>query len=142
MYTEQELDSQKVQSETAYNVEFTNSKGRFTGASPLLLNADFTFVKEWNDTKSSVATTLAYTYFSDRVYSIGTAQRGDLVDKAVGTLDFIVKSKLNEKLGLDLGIRNILNPTIDRVQENKGGDVNVLSYTKGINIGLGVNYNF
>ncbi len=142
MYTEQELDSQKAQNETAYNVEFTNSKGKFTGASPLLLNADFTFVKEWNDTKSSVATTLAYTYFSDRVYSIGTAQRGDLVDKAVGTLDFIVKSKLNEKLGLDLGIRNILNPTIDRVQENKGGDVNVLSYTKGINIGLGVNYHF
>lgn len=142
MYTEQDLDSKKVQAETAYNAEFTHTKGQFTGASPLLLNADLTFVKEWNDKQSSIATTLAYTYFSDRVYSIGTAKRGNLVDKAVGTLDFIVKSKLNKALGLDLGIKNILNPNISRVQENNGGDVNVLSYTKGLNIGLGINYQF
>jgi outer membrane receptor protein involved in Fe transport len=142
MYTHQELDSEKVQAENNYNAEFTHSSGQFTGASPLLLNADFTFIKEWNDKKSSVSTTLAYTYFSDRVFSIGTARRGNLVDKAVGTLDFIVKSKLNTALGLDFGIRNILNPSIDRVQENRGGDVMVLSYTRGINVGLGVNYQF
>jgi hypothetical protein len=142
MYTHQELDSKKVQAENNYSAEFTHASGQFTGASPLLLNADFTYSKEWNDKKSSVATTLAYTYFSDRVFSIGTAQRGNLVDKAVGTLDFIVKSKLNTALGLDFGIRNILNPSINRVQENKGGDVMVLSYTRGINVGLGVNYQF
>lgn len=142
MFTEQKLDSEKVKKETKYQVDFTHSKGQFTGASPLLLNADLTFVKDFSDKKSSIATTLAYTYFSDRVYSIGTSNRGNLVDKAVGTLDFIVKSKLNEKLGIDLGIKNILNPTISRVQENKGGAVSVLSYTKGLNIGLGVNYQF
>ncbi|WP_026979132.1 TonB-dependent receptor [Flavobacterium tegetincola] len=142
MFTEQKLDSEKVKSETNYQVDFTHSKGQFTGASPLLLNADLTFVKEFNENKSSLSTTLAYTYFSDRVYSIGTSNRGDLVDQAVGTLDLIVKSKLNSKLGLDLGIKNILNPTINRVQENSAGDVNVLSYTKGLNIGLGVNYQF
>jgi outer membrane receptor protein involved in Fe transport len=142
MYTHQELDSEKVKAENNYNAEFTHSSGQFTGASPLLLNADFTFIREWNDQKSSVSTTLAYTYFSDRVFSIGTAKRGNLVDKAVGTLDFIVKSKLNSTLGIDFGIRNILNPSIDRVQENRGGDVTVLSYTRGINVGLGVNYQF
>ena len=142
MYTEQELDSEKVKAENDYSAEFTHKKGQFTGASPLLLNADLTFVKEWNDKESSVSTTLAYSYFSDRVYSIGTAQRGNLVDKGAGTLDFIVKSKLNKELGLDFGIKNILNPTINRVQENRGGDVSVLSYTKGINFGLGVNYQF
>lgn len=142
MYTEQELDPAKVKLETAYEADFTDSTSQFTGASPLLLNADVTFVKEWNAKKSSVAGTLAFTYFSDRVYSLGTSNRGNLVDKAVGTLDFIVKSKINEKLGLDFGIKNILNPVIDRVQENKVGDVNVLSYTKGINLGLGINYQF
>lgn len=142
MYTEQELDAEKVKAETDYEADFTDSTSQFTGASPLLLNADVTFVKEWNAKKSSVSGTLAFTYFSDRVYSLGTSDRGNLVDKAVGTLDFIVKSKLNEKLGLDFGIKNILNPTIDRVQENKVGDVNVLSYTKGINLGLGINYQF
>jgi hypothetical protein len=34
------------------------------------------------------------------VNAIGTSNRGDLVDK--GSLDFIVRSKLTEKLGLGL----------------------------------------
>ena len=142
IYTNQDLDSEKVKRENDYQVDFTDSKSQFTGASPLLLNADLTFVKEWNEKKGSLSATLAFTYFSDRVFSLGTSSRGNLVDKAVGTLDFIVKSKLNDNLGIDFGVKNILNPTIDRVQENKVGDVNVLSYTKGINLGLGVNYQF
>jgi len=142
IYTNQDLDSEKVKRENDYQVDFTHTKSQFTGASPLLLNADLTYVKEWNEKKGSLSATIAYTYFSDRVFSLGTSNRGNLVDKAVGTLDFIVKSKLNDNLGIDFGIKNILNPTIDRVQENKVGDVNVLSYTKGINLGLGVNYQF
>lgn len=144
-YTEQELDSEKVMNENTtsrYQVDFTNSKGQFTGASPLLLNADLTFIKNWKEKDRNISGTIAFTYFSDRVYSIGTTGKGDLVDKAAGTLDFIVKSKLNKNLGIGLSIKNILDPTIDRVQENAGGDVNVLSYSKGINVGLGLNYQF
>jgi hypothetical protein len=48
--------------------------------------------------KSNLTTTLSYNYFSDRVYALGTNDRGNLVDKAVGTLDFIAKCKLNKKL--------------------------------------------
>jgi hypothetical protein len=62
------------------------------------------------------------------VNAIGTSNRGDLVDKAFGSLDFIVRSKLTEKLGLGLVSKNLLNPTINRVQEN--ANVNVLSYKK------------
>jgi hypothetical protein len=39
-------------------------------------------------------TTIAYTYLSDRVNAIGTSSKGDLVDKAFGSLDFIAKSQL------------------------------------------------
>jgi hypothetical protein len=46
--------------------------------------------------KIIMTTTIAYTYFSDRVNAIGTSNRGDLVDKAFGSLDFIVRSKLTE----------------------------------------------
>jgi len=142
MYTDQELDSEKVKRETDYEVDFTNTKGKFTGASPLLLNADLTFVKEWNHKDSNITATVAYNYFSDRVYALGTGKRGDLVDKSVGTLDFILKSKLNKNLGLGLSAKNILDPKIRTVQENAGGDVNVMSYTKGLNLSLGLNYQF
>jgi hypothetical protein len=74
------------------------------------------------------------------VNAIGTSSKGDLVDKAFGSLDFITKSKLTEKLGLGLVAKNLLNPAITRVQTNASGDVNVLSYKKGMTISLSLNY--
>ncbi len=144
-YTEQKLDSEKVKRENTtlgYQADFTNKTGKFTGASPLLINADLSYSKDWNGKKSNASATVAYSFFSDRVYSIGTGQRGDLVDKATGTLDLILKSKLNEKLGLDFAFKNLLDPTYDRVQENAGGDVSVLSYKKGLLFSFGVNCTF
>lgn len=142
MYTTQDLDSKKVENETVYQAIFTNSKAAFTGASPLLLNTDVSFLKEWNNKDSNISATLAYSYFSDRLYAIGTNMKGDQVDKAVGTLDFIFKSKINKNLGLGFSAKNLLNPKIDRVQENANGDVTLLTYTKGINLGIGLNYQF
>lgn len=142
LYSNQELNTEKVNSETNYQVDFTNKTSKFTGASDLLLNADLTFFNEWNKANSSLTTTLAYSYFSDRVNAIGTNGKGDLVDKAFGSLDFIAKSKLTEKLGLGLVVKNILDPSINRVQENATGDVNVLSYKKGMNLSLSLNYQF
>jgi hypothetical protein len=142
LYSNQELNSEKVKTETDFQVDFTNTKGQFTGASDLLLNTDLTFFNEWNNKKSNLTTTLAYSYFSDRVNAIGTSGKGDLIDKAFGSLDFVVKSKLTEKLGLGLVAKNLLNPSINRVQANNTGDVNVLSYKKGATISLNLNYQF
>lgn len=142
LYSNQELNSDKVKKETDFEVDFTNKKGKFTGASDVLFNTDLSFFNEWNNKRSNLTSTLAYSYFSDRVYAIGTLQRGDIVDKAFGTLDFIAKSKLSEKLGLNFVVKNILNPTINQVQENPSGDVNLLSYKKGLTISLNINYQF
>jgi len=144
LYSKQELNDEKVLEETngTRPTTFTNKTGKFTGASPLLLNADISFYNEWNDKKSNLTTTLAYTYFSDRVNAIGTLEKGDLVDKAVGSLDFIAKSKLSKNYGLGLVVKNILDPTVNRVQENQSGDVNVLSYKKGLNLSLQFSYEF
>jgi hypothetical protein len=43
------LNADKVNRETVFQVDFTKTKGKFTGASDLLLNADLTFFNEWND---------------------------------------------------------------------------------------------
>jgi len=144
LYSKQELNDEKVYEETngTRPTTFTNTTGKFTGASPLLLNADVSFYNEWNDRNSNLTTTLAYTYFSDRVNAIGTLEKGDLVDKAVGSLDFIAKSKLSKNYGLGLVVKNILDPTVKRVQENASGDVPVLSYKKGLNLSLQFSYEF
>ena len=142
LYSNQELNSTKVIKETDYNVSFTEKESKLTGASDLLLNADISFLKDWNNKESSLTSTMAYTRFSDRLYSIGTNGRGNQVDKAFGSLDFITKIKLNKNLGLGFVAKNLLNPSIDRVQENDNGDVNVLSYKKGINASLSLNYQF
>ena len=142
LYSNQELNSNKVKKETDFEVDFTSKKGKFTGASDVLLNTDLSFFNEWNNKKSNLTSTLTYSYFSDRIYAIGTLQRGDIVDKAFGTLDFVAKSKLNEKVGLSFLVKNILNPTINQVQENTNGDVNLLSYKKGLSLSLSINYQF
>ncbi len=143
LHTEQKLSSEKVQNETDYNVDFTEDSSKLTGASDLLLNADLSFFKEWNNKQNNLMATLAYTHFSDRVYSIGTNGRGNQVDKAFGALDLIIKSKIYKNIGIGFVFRNLLDPTIDRVQENSvGGDVNVLTYKKGLNLGFNLNYQF
>lgn len=142
LYSKQELSSSKVTKETDYNVVFNTEDDSFSGASNLLLNADVSFSTFWNEKESNFTTTLAYNYFSDRLYAIGTNDRGNLVDKAVSTLDLICRTKLNKNLGLNLIAKNLLNPTVNRVQENKNGDVNVLSYKKGYTFSLGLSYQF
>jgi hypothetical protein len=142
LYSNQELNSKKVIKETDYNVDFTNKESKLTGASDLLLNADISFLTEWNNKQSNLSSTIAFTQFSDRVYSIGTNGRGNQIDKAFGSMDFITKAKLNKNLGLGLVVKNILDPSIERIQENANGDVNVLSYKKGLTMSLGINYQF
>jgi hypothetical protein len=142
LYSQQDLSTNKVIKETNYNVVFNDKTDKFTGASDLLLNGDVSFFNEWNNKESNLTTTLSYTYFSDRVYAIGTNDRGNLIDKAFGSLDLILKSKLYKNFGVGIVAKNLLDPTINRIQENGNGAVNVLSYKKGLNLSLNVSYQF
>lgn len=139
MYTNQDFNAQKVIDETELNVFFTDKEGALTGASDLLLNADVSWFREFKENRNLMAT-LAYNYFSDRLYAIGTNNRGNLVDKAVGTLDLVLKSAVSRNITLGLTVRNLLDPTIERVQETQ--DVVVESYKKGVNFKFSIGYRF
>ena len=52
MKTDQELDSEKVRNETDYNINLTNERAGFTGASDFLLNADLSYTKDFQNNKS------------------------------------------------------------------------------------------
>ncbi len=143
MKSEQEIDAEKVRKETEgmYNLNLTTQKAALTGASDFLLNADVTYVKTWNQ-GAEVMATLSYAYYSDRIYALNNENRGNLIDKGIGSLDFILRTKLNRNVGINFAARNILNPEFKRVQENATGNVTAVSYKRGANFGLSVNYNF
>jgi len=141
MQTHQELDSEKVREETNYNINLTDDTSSFTGASDLLLNADVSYTKGWGD-YGNLTATMAYSYYSDRLYALGIETKGNLVDKGMGTLDFILKTKLSRSLGVNFTAKNILNPEFRRMQENTSGAVPALTYKKGSFFGLGVSYEF
>lgn len=139
MYNNQDFNGKKVEDETDLTVFFSKAEGKLTGASDLLLNGDISYFKEFANDKNVLAT-VTYSYFSDRIYALGTSGRGDLIDKANGTLDFILKSKVSEKIGLGFSVKNILDPTIERFQDKQ--NVLVQSYKKGINFKVSATYRF
>ena len=142
MYSNQELNPDKILEETAnspiqLSVDFTNTEDKISGASDLLLNADVSYFREFNNDKN-IQTTLAYNYFSDRIYALGTQTRGNIVEKGIGSLDFIFKSQLSKQLGLSFSAKNLLDPSIERFQEDQ--DVIVSSYKRGISLNLSLTY--
>ena len=139
MYNNQDFDGKKVEKETDYTVFFSKTEGKLTGASDLLVNADLSFFKEFSK-ESNLLATLTYNYFSDRIYALGTSEKGDLVDKAIGTLDFILKSKLTKNIGVGFSLKNITNPVVERIQDKQ--NVTVENYKKGVNFKLSLTYQF
>ncbi|MHC5309101.1 TonB-dependent receptor [Myroides sp. LJL116] len=141
MKTYQKLDNEKVNRENRYiNTLFTHKSSAFTGASDLLLNADVTYTKQWEE--SSFLATLSYAHFSDKLQSIGTEGSGNLVDKAFGVLDFNAKYQWNKHFAIGLSAKNLLDPKIQRKQENLTKDLLVQSYKLGQNISLSLSYKF
>ncbi len=141
MKTEQDIDPEKVRRETQgrVNLNINDASSSFTGASDLLLNADVSYTKDW-DADRGITATLMYSHYSDRLYALGIEGKGNQVDKGMGALDMVIKSRLSRHIGLDLVARNLLNPKFERFQENVSGDVPIVTFKRGAYIGLGITY--
>lgn len=139
MQTDQDLSAEKVREETLYNLNLTHDRSSFTGASDFLVNADISYTKKWNN-ESDIMATVLYNYFSDRIYALGTETKGNQIDQGVGTLDLILKYKVNRHFGIDLGARNLLDPTYKRIQDNANAPVTILSYKRGTRFSLSLKY--
>ena len=142
--TNQDLDAQKVTNETDYSANFTFDSSKLTGASDFLMNADVSYLKEFGEDKS-IQATIAYNYFSDQLNTIGTLNKGNVIDKSYSTLDFVLKSKLKQ-FTFGISAKNILDPTISRIQEvydTPGTNSVVLDeFKRGVNLSLSVGYKF
>lgn len=146
MHTEQDLFD-VIQG--TYSVNFRNSKEQLQGASPFIMNADVSYSPEFSG-KYKPSGNLVFSYFADRIDALGSGQLGNIIEKSVPTLDFIMKNKIGENFEINFSIRNILNPDIKFVRETTGGDVLVTStngkgvsgFDRGRNIGLQLKYKF
>lgn len=112
------------------------------GAAPWIVNADLshTFAKG----ERSFVNTLVFNYVSDKIYTIGTQGYQDIMERGIGSLDFVSTVRFNKLLALNLKARNLLNPSHRLTREaNEGGEKVTLSdYKKGINLSLGVSCTF
>ncbi len=71
-----------------------------------------------------------------------------IVENGFVTLDLILSKRLNEHFKIGLTGRNLINPEIKRTQLVKPSTTNIeteetiLSYTRGMQLGLNLNYIF
>jgi len=111
------------------------------GASDFLANINLGFEQKW-DNRNTLDFVVSYSHISESIYSIGYATKGNLVDKAVNTLDAVAKLRFSNGIEISAAGKNLLNPNFTRVQDNQNGEVTVRDYRKGLNLGVGVSYQF
>jgi len=145
MHTQQDLYDEIA---GTYSVSFRESEEQLQGASPFIINADVSYSPTFGSYKPTG--NLVFSYFSDRIDALGSGQLGNIVEKSVPTLDFILKNKITDNFEINFSIRNILNPDIKFVRETSAGDVLVTSangkgvsgFDRGRNIGFQLKYKF
>lgn len=118
----------------------TNSIRPLQGSSPVLFNLDASYNKNWKNLESTI--TLSYNIYGPRLWSVGIQGMDDVYENTTNTLNLTVRNMIKEKWGVNLSVSNILNPTLKTSQRTLDGDVDLNEYKTGINVGLGLSYNF
>lgn len=124
----------------------TNSVRPLEGASPYLINFDLSFQKkvgEKGDRKAYLAA-LSYNVFGPRLFAVGSNGIGDQYEQPVNSLNFVGKVTFNDTYSFGFKAKNLLNPTINIIQEdmvNVGEQLNVSSFRRGIDFSLSFSYN-
>jgi TonB-dependent receptor len=140
-YTNQDLKDIPAGDRFTFGTSFDRDEDQLEGASPFILNADLNYSPVIG--KYSPKATVVFSYFSDRIFSLGAGSLGNIVERAVPTLDFVLRNEIGEHMELNLSAKNLLNPNISLVRENTGiGDVVIREYTIGVNLGASLIYKF
>ncbi|MBB3698164.1 TonB-dependent receptor [Flammeovirga yaeyamensis] len=122
---------------------FTNKKRAMFGASPYMINIDASHEANlFSDNVTSIFT-VTYNTFGDRLAAAGAQGAGDIYERSYGTLNFIWKNRIGEKMGLNLTMKNLLNPDITLEQEFTNGTTGVVeTYKRGVEAKISFTYSF
>ena len=119
------------------------SGSQLEGAAPFIGNADLSYQYKRND--FGLTGTIVCSYFSDRIYTIGTNGYNDIIEKGIPTLDIVLGGQINKHLSIDLKMKNLKNPSYQLIREASTGnnDRTIMNdYTKGRNFSIGLTYKF
>ena len=154
-YTEQDLKTVSSSDGFTFGTSFSDrTSEELEGASPVIVNADISYSPEFG--KYKPAATAAFSYFSDRIYAIGSGNLGNMIEKGVPSLNFVWRNTFGDHFEANLSATNLLNPDISLFRENTGvedtnplvqgfvkdGDVILREYKRGVNVGLTLKYKF
>lgn len=156
LWTSQDLKDDLAEDGTLIRTFKYNNKTEteLQGASEWIINTSLNF--ETNEDFPLDASLIA-NYASDRIFALGspeTQSSGDInfneaiIENGFVTLDAIISKELNKNWKVGLSAKNILNPEIKRTQVVRPSttgiesEETVLSYTKGVRLGLNINYSF
>ncbi|WP_234859320.1 TonB-dependent receptor [Aquimarina aquimarini] len=122
------------------NISPTNNSRQLQGASPFLVNADIAYAKEIKNHK--ITSAIDFNIFGDRIYAAGSNRRGDVFERGFGVLNFNFKDEIGEHIEISVKAKNLLNPTIERYQDQKDihQELVTYGYENGINFSLGVTF--
>lgn len=140
--TEQDLRDIPAGTDNTFGTVFDRDSDKMEGASPFVINTDINYSPTSFGSYQPKAT-VVFSYFSDRIFSLGAGSLGNIVERAVPTLDFVWRNSFGAHFEANLSAKNILDPNISFVRENTGiGDITIRSYNLGVNIGLALKYKF
>lgn len=139
MYTQVEIDPTII-TFNGSNIAPTNVERQLQGASPFLVNADIAYAKEFGNHK--ITSALDFNIFGDRVYSAGGNGVGDIFEKGFGVLNFNFKDEIGKYVEISLKAKNLLNPSIERYQDQEDlrKEFTTYKFDNGINFSLGVTF--
>ncbi|QIG90861.1 TonB-dependent receptor [Chryseobacterium sp. POL2] len=142
MSSKAELNNDKVLKETKglYSVNFDVKEDKLQGAADFVANANLGYNHKFY-TGSDMDLTLAYSYVGNYVYSISTQTIGNIIQKPIHSLDFIAKLNFKNNVTVGLAAKNLINPEIRRVQENKINS-ETYNFQKGRIFSLSLGYKF
>ncbi|MCC4211557.1 TonB-dependent receptor [Leeuwenhoekiella parthenopeia] len=131
---------QKLKSSNGSFVSTLDRTDELQGASPYLINADLSYSPTLGSYKP--VANLIYSYFDDRIEALGSGQLGNIIEKGVHNLDFVLRNELGNNWELNLSAKNLLDPDIQYFRAEPTGDIVISNYKRGIDLGLSVKYSF
>jgi hypothetical protein len=140
-HTQQDLKDIPAGDKNTFGTTFDRDSDRLEGASPFIMNADLNYSPVFGNYQPKA--TLVFSYFSDRIFSLGAGSLGNIVERSVPSLGFVLRNEIGENFEVNFSAQNLLNPDVSFVRENTGiGDVIIREYNLGVNLGITLAYKF
>ena len=153
--TNQDLKAVQTSEGFTFGTSFGDrTESELQGASEFIMNADVNYSPTFGNYKPKLTTT--FSYFSDRIFALGSGDLGNMIEKGVPSLNFVWRNAFGEHFEANLSVGNILNPDVTLVREGTGaassvllepfglvnaaGDVTLLEFKRGVNVGISLKY--